>query len=387
MKGKLITFLLMVYCILMPFEEAIAFGFGSVLKIVGILIIIFSFIFYVSRKLSSIIKPLLLWMIFMVVSILWCDSSQFWEAFIIIYLGQVILLVALEYVKIQDFNFKMIDMGLVLTGCVASYVLIKFPATSMFTDEGRRTIMINGTSLDPNIVAATIILGLHITTNFFLICSNKFVKCLYGVAAMFMLYGILLTGSRGALIAFVASFVLKIYLESKINTDTKKKSIYLILFALVAFFVMVAILPTDLIESRFSRETILGLNERELGSHNRYDIWLAACELFTKSPIWGFGCGNFINSIALIYSRQCAAHNMYILLLIEGGLIGFSLFAKYVYSIWKSLMRYCDYLTISLLSATLLMSLSLDVLPYKFFWITLIYCRLQIRRQNAGLLK
>ena len=124
--------------------------------------------------------------------------------------------------------------------------------------------------------------------------------------------------------AFVASFVLKIYLESKINTDTKKKSIYLILFALVAFFVMVAILPTDLIESRFSRETILGLNERELGSHNRYDIWLAACELFTKSPIWGFGCGNFINSIALIYSRQCAAHNMYILLLIEGGLIGFS---------------------------------------------------------------
>ena len=142
MKGKLITFLLMVYCILMPFEEAIAFGFGSVLKIVGILIIIFSFIFYVSRKLSSIIKPLLLWMIFMVVSILWCDSSQFWEAFIIIYLGQVILLVALEYVKIQDFNFKMIDMGLVLTGCVASYVLIKFPATSMFTDEGRRTIMI-----------------------------------------------------------------------------------------------------------------------------------------------------------------------------------------------------------------------------------------------------
>mgnify|MGYP006876969775 CR=1 FL=1 len=33
MKGKLITFLLMVYCILMPFEEAIAFGFGSVLKI------------------------------------------------------------------------------------------------------------------------------------------------------------------------------------------------------------------------------------------------------------------------------------------------------------------------------------------------------------------
>lgn len=150
---------------------------------------------------------------------------------------------------------------------------------------------------------------------------------------------------------------------------------------------MVAILPTDLIESRFSRETILGLNERELGSHNRYDIWLAACELFTKSPIWGFGCGNFINSIALIYSRQCAAHNMYILLLIEGGLIGFSLFAKYVYSIWKSLMRYCDYLTISLLSATLLMSLSLDALPYKFFWITLIYCRLQIRRQNAGLLK
>ena len=385
MKGKIVTLLFMAYCILMPFEEAIAFGFGSVLKIVGMLIIGLSLFFYIARKPSATIKPLIFWLALMLISYLWCTSSYYWEAFIIIYLGQIALLVAFELVDVRDFNFKMIDVGLIITGCVASYVLIKFPATSMLTDEGRRTIMINGTSIDPNIVAATIIIGLHITTNFFLTCRRKIIKYIYGSAALFMLYGILLTGSRGALIAFVASFALKIYLEGKLSLKARKKSIYLILFAIVAFFVMLAILPENLIESRFSKETILGLNEREQGSHNRYDIWLAAIDLFTMNPILGVGCGNFINSIALVYSRQCASHNMYILLLIEGGVIGFSLFAKYVYSIWKSLMRYCDYLTLSLLTATLIISLSLDALPYKFFWITLIYCRLQIRRREIGL--
>ena len=387
MKGKIITLLFMVYCVLMPFEEAIAFGFGSVLKIVGMLIIGLSLAFYIRRRPSVTIRPLIFWLVFMLISYLWCTSSYYWDAFIIIYAGQVALLVALELVDIRDFNFKMIDIGLIITGCIASYVLIKFPETSMLTDEGRRTIMINGTSLDPNIVAATIILGLHIATSFFLAYQNKIVRCLYGGASMFMLYGILLTGSRGALVAFVVSFVLKVYLESKISLEAKKKSVYLILFAIIAFFVMVSVLPVDLIESRFSKETILGLNEREQGSHNRYDIWLAAIDLFSMSPIWGFGCGNFINSIALVYSRQCAAHNMYILLFIEGGIIGFSLFAKYVYSIWKSLMRLRGYLTLSLLVATLFMCLSLDALPYKFFWITLIYSRLQIRRQEAVLLQ
>lgn len=385
MKRSIISFLFIVYCIFMPFEEAISFGFGSILKIVGIILIGVSILFYIKRKPSRTVLPLFYWLLWMLFSVLWVTSSHYWNAFIIIYIGQFALLLAMEQVDIRDFNFKWIDVGLVITGCVASYVLIKFPATSMFTEEGRRTIMLNGTTIDPNIVAATIILGLHIATNYFLNSNSKITKITFGTFSMFMLYGILLTGSRGALIAFSISFLLKIYLEGRLDYKARKKSIYLILFAILAFFIMVSILPEDLIESRFSKETILGLNEREQGSHNRYDIWLAAAELFWKSPIWGFGCGNFINSISLVYSRQCAAHNAFVLLLIEGGLIGFSFFAIYIYKIWKSLMKNKEFLTLSILAATLLMSLSLDAIPYKFFWITLIYCRIQIRRYKAGL--
>lgn len=385
MKRKIITFLFVLYCMLMPFEEALAFGFGSILKIVGTLIIAFCFLCYINRKPSKTIVPLLYWLIFMLLSYLWCDSTNYWAAFMTIYIGQVALLFSLELVDIRDFNFKWISVGLVLTGCVASYVLVEFPATSMLTDEGRRTIMINGSSLDPNIVAATIILGLHIATNYFLTKSNKMLKLLYGGIALFMLYGILLTGSRGALIAFIASFALKFFLEGKMDSHVRKKALYLMLFAVIAFYAMTAILPDDLMETRFSEKTILGLNEREEGSHNRYDIWLAAAKLFCKSPIWGVGCGNFINSIGLVYFRQCAAHNLYVLQLIEGGILGFTLLFKYIKSIWKSLMKHRDYLTLSILAATLFMSLSLDAIPYKFFWVTLIYCRIQIRREDAGL--
>ena len=385
MKGKLISLLFVIYCTLMPFEEALAFGFGSALKIVGIALIGSSLFFYMGRKPSRTISPLLMWLLFMLVSVLWTTSTYYWNAFVTIYAGQVALLIAMELVDIRDFKFKWIDFGLILTGCVASYVLIKFPSTSMLTEEGRRTIMLNGTTLDPNIVAATIILGLHIATNFFLNSATVIERIVFAGMAMFMLYGILLTGSRGALIAFVMSFGLKIFYEGRLNSTARKKSIKLILLAIIGFLIMVSILPEELIESRFSKETILGLNEREQGSHNRYDIWLAATDLFVMSPIWGYGCGNFINSIALVYSRQCAAHNICVLLLIEGGLFGFFLFAKYVFSMWKSLMKNKEYLTVSILAATLIMSMSLDALPYKFFWITLIYCRMQIRRHEAGL--
>lgn len=385
MKGKLISLLFVIYCTLMPFEEALAFGFGSALKIVGIALIGSSLFFYMGRKPSRTISPLLMWLLFMLVSVLWTTSTYYWNAFVTIYAGQVALLIAMEVVDIRDFKFKWIDFGLILTGCVASYVLIKFPSTSMLTEEGRRTIMLNGTTLDPNIVAATIILGLHIATNFFLNSVTVIERIVFAGMAMFMLYGILLTGSRGALIAFVMSFGLKIFYEGRLNSTARKKSIKLILLAIIGFLIMVSILPEELIESRFSKETILGLNEREQGSHNRYDIWLAATDLFVMSPIWGYGCGNFINSIALVYSRQCAAHNICVLLLIEGGLFGFFLFAKYVFSMWKSLMKNKEYLTVSILAATLIMSMSLDALPYKFFWITLIYCRMQIRRHEAGL--
>lgn len=371
----------------MPFEEAIAFGFGSVLKIVGIALIGSSLVFYMGRKPSRTILPLLMWLLFMLISVLWAASTYYWNAFVIIYLGQVALLIAMELVDIRDFQFKWINLGLILTGCVASYVLVKFPATSMLTEDGRRTIMINGTTIDPNILAATIILGLHIATDFFLNSASVIKRIVFGGLAMFMLYGILLTGSRGALIAFIVSFGLKIFYEGRLSSTGRKKSINLILLAIIGFFIMVSILPEELIESRFSKETILGLNEREQGSHNRYDIWLAATNLFAISPIWGFGCGNFINSITLVYWRQCAAHNMYVLLLIEGGLFGFMLFAKYVYSMWKSLIKNNEYLTVSILAATLLMAMSLDALPYKFFWITLIYCRMQIRRHEMGLVE
>lgn len=387
MKGKLISLLFVIYCILMPFEEAIAFGFGSVLKIVGIALIGSSLFFYIGRKPSGTISPLLMWLLFMLISVLWAESTYYWNAFVTIYVGQVALLIAMELVDVRDFQIKWINMGLIITGCVASYVLVKFPASSMLTEEGRRTIMINGTTIDPNILAAIIILGLHIATNFFLNIASLIKRIVFGGLALFMLYGILLTGSRGALIAFVVSFGLKIFYEGKLSGTARKKSINLILWAVIGVFIMVSILPEELIESRFSKDTILGLNEREQGSHNRYDIWLAATNLFVMSPIWGYGCGNFINSIALVYSRQCAAHNIYVLLLIEGGLFGFMLFAKYVYSMWKSLVKNKEYLTVSILAATLLMSMSLDALPYKFFWITLIYCRMQIRRHEAGLVE
>ena len=49
-KDFFLNFLLQLYCILLPFEEALAGSFGSVVKLVGVLII--GYILIVYRKLT-----------------------------------------------------------------------------------------------------------------------------------------------------------------------------------------------------------------------------------------------------------------------------------------------------------------------------------------------
>ena len=57
-----------------------------------------------------------------------------------------------------------------------------------------------------------------------------------------------------------------------------------------------------------------------------------------KSPIIGYGSGNFFSAIATVY-KECASHNMYILLLVEEGLVGLLIFGCGLFGIFKQLYK------------------------------------------------
>lgn len=371
-EDTILNTLLQLYCVLLPFEEAMALSFGSVQKILGLLIIVYIFLYYydqlVIRK-DSI--PLIVWLLFLALSYFWSDSEANWRYFFQIYAVQVIFFLAVESIDMNMINLHKIRLSLIAGAVIAAGILIFMPSQSYLTDEGRRTVIMFGHTFDPNIVASIMNMGILSAIGEFITNQTGKGRLVYLACSGWILLGSLLTGSRGGLISLVAGLLFILLPKLKDKKERKWARRFIVLGAAITMFV-ITFLPENLINARFTKNTILGINELNAGSHNRYTIWEHALELFQKRMFFGYGCGNFMNSMATVY-RSSASHNLYILLLTEGGIIGFIPFLLFIVSHIRRTVKTQNYIALGLLAAALVMGLSLDSITYKYFWFTLIY--------------
>ncbi|MCQ2440628.1 MAG: O-antigen ligase family protein, partial [Clostridia bacterium] len=251
-----------------------------------------------------------------------------------------------------------------------------------------RTIIMFGHKFDPNLLSVVILLGVVSAFNevFSLFSVKK--RCFYVVLILLYYIGIFFTGSRGGLISTVITSALFLFLETKKRENRKLVRIIIVIVAL-AFIIMIPLLPTSLVEDRFSTSSILGLNELNAGVHNRYSIWESALKLIPDRLLFGYGTGNFLTAIKKVYYRSCASHNLYLLLLVETGIIGFLIFITFLLYLLNKLRKNKQYSSYAMLIGILTISLTLDTLPYKYFWVGLIYAELTInsKKNISGLLR
>lgn len=370
---KILTFFMMLYCVLLPFEEALVLSFGSILRLTGMFVL--GWIVFKRNKMIPVIYefvPIAIWLIYSLVSVLWSKSLSWWQYFAGIYLFQFIFVYAVCTVA-KDIDLKKVKMGLVLSGIIASAIIIFMPKLSSYTEDGRRTLIIIGREFDPNIVASIIMVGIFCSIDQYFSAGNqrnkgRRIASLVSVALMFL--GMVLTGSRGALIAFSGGFSVLLYIKIT-DRKSRRRAMMAGIISLLALLVLAAYLPENLLANRFSISNILGLNEYKVGAHNRYTIWKYSMELFFSSPIFGYGCGNFFNAISTVY-RECASHNMYILLLIEGGVVGAVLFCTGIGRLLRALFKSKEVAIGCMFLSVCIMAISLDTLTYKYFWIAMI---------------
>ena len=372
-----LSMLLFLYCALLPFEEALATSFGSILRLLGIVIIGYCIIIYHSYKVNistfRLLVPFALWMIFSVVSIIWSADIDWWIYFTMIYLLQfAFVLFVVAYYK--QVNIRYLQNGLIVGATIASAVMIFMPQFSQITKDGRRTVIILGQELDPNIVATIIMIGLFACLGS--IFAKKKRGILHTMLVIFLGAGMLFTGSRGALISFVVGFGVLLFLEMR-NRGSRKYVLALIMLVVITAIIALKFMPEELLTSRFSQESILGFDEYKRGSHNRYTIWLHALELFIQSPVIGYGSGNFFNAITTVY-EECASHNMYILILIEEGIIGLAIFGYGLLMLFKQLYKKQLYVTFGMFSSICVMAMTLDSITTKYFWVAVIIVLISI---------
>ena len=373
---KILSVLLFLYCAALPFEEALASDFGSILRWLGILIIGYCLIVYCGYKISisnfRLLVPFAFWLLFAVFSVMWSADFSWWRYFTQIYLLQFafVIFVVGYYKRI---NISYLQNGLVVGAMIASVILIFMPQVSQFTEDGRRTVIVLGQELDPNIVASIIMLGVFSCLGRIFAGEKKGI--LYKILLLVMGCGMLFTGSRGALISFVLGLGILSFFEMRERGTRKRVLVMIVIFTIMALIAL-SYMPQELLV-RFSTENIFGLDEYERGVHNRYTIWLHAFELFVKSPIIGYGSGNFFSAIDTVY-KECASHNMYILILIEEGVIGLSMFGYGLLKIFRQLYIKRLYTQLAMFASVCVMAMTLDSITYKYFWISLIMVILSI---------
>ena len=149
---SLLSTMLALFCVLMPFEETLSGSFGSILKLIGIVIILIAMCYIRRIRISTTWTALALWIVYSMISYFWANSSEWWFYFFRIYISQVAFITVLGQVPPSYIDLEKIKKGTALGAMIAGAIIIFMPTTSAYF-EGRRTISLWGAHINPNLLA------------------------------------------------------------------------------------------------------------------------------------------------------------------------------------------------------------------------------------------
>ncbi|MEK7452794.1 MAG: O-antigen ligase family protein [Patescibacteria group bacterium] len=181
---------------------------------------------------------------------------------------------------------------------------------------------------DPHTFALYLGILIPFTIGFFFY-NNRKKKFFYILSILVMLLALLFTFSRGAYFGLILSLIFIIglyffYFKIKLN----KK---FFLFTPVVVVMLLLSFSNSVFGERFSSSFSLS----DISNTGRIQIWKTSIDIFLDNPIFGVGLGNlpiFFDPTTSVKS-PINAHNTYLDILSELGLIGFLLFIGFfIYS-------------------------------------------------------
>jgi O-antigen ligase len=175
-------------------------------------------------------------------------------------------------------------------------------------------------------------------------------------------FAVMLTGSRASVGAILLSIIV-FALFYKTNTSLTRRllSIVMILSIILTFaYLSYLFLPV------WTWNRLFVNSYDDYSNTTRLQIWTAAFKGFLEHPVHGWGIGNF--SMMLTNRNQSiVAHNSYLSLLVDGGLVYFSLMIYLVYPYIKKIILFRKPY-IALLSCFFIVTFMVEANRMVFFW-------------------
>jgi O-antigen ligase len=180
---------------------------------------------------------------------------------------------------------------------------------------------------NPNDLGFLLVLALPIAWHLGVTHENailRWINRLYLPAGM---VGILLTGSRSALIVAALALTLVPLTLGRLSLGMKVG----VLSVITAMVVTTAVYVPETTWARLSTTT----DEITSGTlSDRTTIWKAGWQLFPRYPVGGVGAGGFPTAVKPFLGSKKSAHNTFLSVLIEQGVIGLALFSLMFLSIF-----------------------------------------------------
>lgn len=310
--------------------------------IIGLSIII---LFYDQLKLNKeilITKLDILWILFLIVFIINFRISNILILADFILYSMFIAFLILSKVKIDSFNNAILLVKYIaLFYAVGVFIQYLLPGFYMdfilpiFNENGQNRIMYlfnkglyTGFTHQTAYTAGYLINGIGAFMLSYKINSKKNIYIDIFICIM-LLIALILTGKRAHFLFMIISLFL-IYLYSAIKTKKIKefyKTFAIALTIIAAIIGIMYIINVDIFIKRIY-DTIIGILQGKDISNGRTILYKEAWSNFLENPIFGIGWRQFSEKYMgiLINGKKSHPHNIYLQLLAETGIVGFTLF-------------------------------------------------------------
>lgn len=373
------------FFLLLPFEYPLAtFGLGSILRYVGIAVMGLAAVDILQKggkvRMDHRIILLLLWMVYAIISGIWCADTSRYSYYISMYINNALMFLVVTAVPYTYKDVELIRKGFV-GGTIALLLYMTFIPGAVVSSswQSRLTLAYKGRELlDQNYLAALMVMQFGIVLYDFLNEKKReFTRVMMAVFCLAVIYYILRTGSRGGLLA--AGVVT--FLCMCMGLKKRSKAMWIILgVVLVLAPAVLSALPDDLLE-RFSLDAMLG-NTSESGG--RLQIWKIAWEAIKSGNIiFGYGAGAAETVIGWRYRDDAATHNALIAQMLELGVVGLGLLLSLIVNMFRETWRNQDRALCFAFCGIAVISMFLDVLTTKFFWGAMMMVSVQISAHNT----
>ena len=332
---------LTIYLAVAPMHQTLVLSNGStVVKYLALLTMAACMLWGYVQERRFIVTWDLIWPVLLVfgwfaLTILWSDSRSAALSSLISIGSYCALILIVGSKRWNDKEKKLILLVLILSCTFYALILIRSAA---LTRRATLSFSMNGeiVEADQNTVACNLGIGALAAFNWFLRKKERGGVRWAALACMFVtLAGIVSTGSRGGMIAFLAGAICLFYKQTSMNAFARSRFIIVAILLLLFYWLVfdLNILRNEILITRFT--TV------EFGSmYSRTEIWEQYLSLLFHRPIGflcGYGCGCDAVAHAEYMGRNWlrASHNDLISILCQTGIPGVLLTASFICHLWK----------------------------------------------------